>query len=147
MKVAATSDWTEQQISDYLQRTVSPMRIAVGGDDFPLLLSLWFRFEPNSGAIQCVSHASSKLIRALRNDDRCAFEIAPNEPPYHGVRGAGQAVLTQQGAPEVLETLIERFLGNSDSQLASWLLSRAEEEFLISIVPKRISAWDYGHRM
>lgn len=112
-----------------------------------MLLSLWFQFEPNSGEIHCVSHASSKLVQALNNSNRCAFEIAPNDPPYHGVRGAGEAILTREGAPEVLAALIERFLGGTESKLARWLLSRAEDEFLIRITPTRISAWDYGHRM
>jgi hypothetical protein len=147
MKVAATSDWAEQEIADYMQRTIIPMRIAVVDQEFPLLASLWFRLMPEEGEIQCVSHASSKLVKALIKNNRCAFEIAPNEPPYFGVRGTGEVLLTQEGAPDALAALIERYLGNDSSQLAKWLLSRAEDEYLIRISPRRISAWDYSDRM
>ena len=48
---------------------------------------------------------------------------------------------------EPSEELIQRYLGGAESSVASWLLSRREEEMLISIEPVRLFSWDYRERM
>jgi hypothetical protein len=75
------------------------------------------------------------------------FEIAPNEPPYHGVRGQGDAIVEPLGSKETLEELLGRYLGGVNSSLANWLLSRCDEEVLITITPTRLYTWDYRERM
>ena len=62
----------------------------------------------------------------LERNNKVGFEISPNDPPYHGVRGQGEVELTRLVDPEILETLIMRYLGNTDSSLAEWLLGRFE---------------------
>ena len=46
-----------------------------------------------------------------------------------------------------LEEVLGRYLGGSESGLARWLLSRRDEEVLISIEPERLFSWDYRERM
>ncbi len=43
--------------------------------------------------------------------------------------------------------LIERYLGDTDSKLASFLLARAEQETVIGIEPQTLVSWDYRERM
>ena len=83
----------------------------------------------------------------LRDNEKVGFEVSPNQPPYYGVRGQGIAELTNEGAGDVLEQLLQRYLGGSDSSLGNWLLSRRDEEVLISIEPQRLFSWDYRQRM
>jgi hypothetical protein len=97
--------------------------------------------------LYCVSHRESSLVALLRRNERVGFEIAPNEPPYHGVRGQGTATLQALGDDDTLRVLLQRFLGGVDSKLARWLLSRSDEEMLISIQPQRWFSWDYRERM
>jgi hypothetical protein len=73
--------------------------------------------------------------------------LAPNEPPYHGVRGQGIARLSSAADGEVLREMLQRYLGGTDSKLGSWLLSRVEDEILITIEPLRLFTWDYRERM
>ena len=80
-------------------------------------------------------------------DPRVGFEIASNEPPYKGVRGKGNAKLTQENVSNTLHEVIVRFLGSTNSNLARWLLGRAEEEYVIKITPNWITSWDYSERM
>ena len=47
----------------------------------------------------------------------------------------------------MLEQLLGRYLGGHDSALAKWLLSRSEDEVLITISPRRWFSWDYRERM
>ncbi len=95
----------------------------------------------------CVSQESSHLIGFRKQNPRCAFEVAPNDPPYHGVRGQGRASLTRAGAGDALKALTERYLGDTNQELARWLLDRADQEYLIRLKPVWISSWDYGRRM
>ena len=45
------------------------------------------------------------------------------------------------------EELLDRYLGGAESTLGNWLLSRREDELLISITPQRLFSWDYRQRM
>jgi nitroimidazol reductase NimA-like FMN-containing flavoprotein (pyridoxamine 5'-phosphate oxidase superfamily) len=117
----------------------------VGGDGFPRVVSVWYGFDGEY--FRCVSHRSSKLVSLLEQSDRVGFELAPNEPPYYGVRGQGIARLDSDADGEVLREMLQRYLGGTDSSLGDWLLSRAEDEVLITIDPVRLFSWDYRERM
>ena len=139
--------WSLSQIEEYLSETVTPMRISVGGADYPLLCSVWFYYDAADGLIRCISHERSELIKSLLKHPRCSFDISPNQPPYKGVRGRGSVVLKKGGATELLTRLMNRHLGGTDSALSQWLLGRAAEETTIEIKPVSFSTWDYSARM
>jgi nitroimidazol reductase NimA-like FMN-containing flavoprotein (pyridoxamine 5'-phosphate oxidase superfamily) len=146
MSVALNGPWSHAQIDEYLQASTIPLRLAsVASDGFPRVVSVWYRYL--QGRLHCVSHRDSKLIGLLRENDRVGFEVAPNEPPYCGVRGQGIAQLSTLGGADDLERLLERYLGGAESSLGDWLLSRSDEEMLISIEPRRMFSWDYRQRM
>ena len=122
------------------------MRLAANTDSgFPVVLSLWFLAEGDEifGAV----HRDARIAQRLRADPRCAFEIAPNEPPYFGVRGQATASLELAGARELLERLLQRYVGTTDSKLGRFLLGRADEELVVRLKPKWIGTWDYRERM
>jgi hypothetical protein len=146
--VAATlsGPWSEQETDEYLRTTGVPVRLAcVGSDGFPRVVSLWYRYE--AGDLYCVTHQSSKIASLLTADGRVGFEVSPNEPPYCGVRGQGVVTLEPLGQSPMLQQLLDRYLGDADSDLGSWLLSRSAEELLIKIQPSRLFTWDYRQRM
>ena len=147
MKLSAKSAWDTPSIVHFLNDVTIPIRIAVNKGDSPVICSLWYAFDAEAEAFMCVSHESSHLIELLKQNYRCAFEVAPNDPPYHGVRGQGRASLTRAGAGDALKALTERYLGDTNQELARWLLDRAEQEYLIRLKPVWISSWDYGRRM
>jgi len=63
------------------------------------------------------------------------------------VRGQGMAELTRENAEQVLAGLIQKYLGNSNQQLASWLMSRVAEEYVIKVTLRAVNAWDFSSRM
>ena len=138
--------WSADDAADFLTGTALPIRMAcIGRDGFPRVISLWYRYEP--GVLQCVSHRESALVKLLRKDARVGFEVSPNDPPYHGLRGQGEVGLKALGDSDVLEALITRYLGDEPSRVGQWLLSRKEEEMLLTLRPQRLFSWDYRERM
>jgi hypothetical protein len=131
---------------NFLTSYIAPIRISgISQSGFPLICSLWFEYEDN--AIWCATQKTSKIARVLSENPKCAFELAPNEPPYFGVRGQGNAMVEVADADKLLERLIDRYLGNRKSRIAKMLLNKVADEVLIRIDVKQISSWDYRTRM
>lgn len=138
--------WQEPDIEEFLLQSAFPMRLAcVASDGFPRVVSVWYGYS--EGNLFCVSHQSSQLVSLLERSNKVGFEVAPNEPPYHGVRGQGTVSLGSDAEGRVLADLLQRYLGDTRSPLADWLLSRAADEVLITIAPTRLFSWDYRERM
>lgn len=112
---------------------------------FPVVLSLWFIRDGDD--LLAAVHRDAKIVKRLEADPRCAFEIATNEPPYRGVRGQAHAELSSKGASELLEQLLTRYLGKTESKLGRFLLSRADEELTVRLRPRSLASWDYTERM
>jgi len=122
------------------------MRLAANTDSgFPVILSLWFLAK--EGELFAVVHRDARIVKRLRANSRCAFEISLNEAPYRGVRGQAVASIESQGASALLQRLLERYRISSDSTLGRFLLARAEEELVVRLRPWRVASWDYSERM
>ena len=87
------------------------------------------------------------MAKRLRNDPNCAFEISADQPPYRGIRGSGRAELIAPAAGELLPKLLDRYSIARNSQLATWLLARVDQEVAVRIDNLVITSWDYSSRM
>jgi hypothetical protein len=146
MSVHIRGPWSQTQITAHLDGSVIPLRLAwLAASGFPWVSSLWFL--PQEGALWCASPSAAAVVRGLRREPRCGFEVASEEPPYCGVRGRGRAMLVPERGEAVLRALIQRYLGSEDGPLAGWLLSRADREVAIRITPDRLASFDYRERM
>lgn len=144
--IRRTSAWTADGIGRFLDDARIPLRLAcVGGDGAPLLCSLWYLRHEDS--LWCATQRSARLAGWLANDPRCAFEVAGDDPPYRGVRGQGEAELSDAEGPAVLGRLVDRYLGTRESAFARWLLSRQQDEVAIRIRPAWMTSWDFTRRM
>ena len=144
--VRLNGPWSAAAVAAFLEAEHSPIRLGLAWQDgAPLVVSIWFRYE--AGVLWCASHETSRLIRALREAPRVGFEVSVNEPPYRGVRGQAVAELVPAEGGARLGQLIDRYLGDRESPLASWLLSRAEGEIAICLRPDWITSWDFSRRM
>lgn len=144
--IRLSGPWAQARVREFLAETQIPMRLAANTDSgFPIVLSLWFLAQDEE--ILAVVHRDARIAKRLKADARCAFEIAPDEPPYRGVRGQATASLSSDGAAPLLERLLDRYLGSTDSSLGDFLLARAEEELIVRLRPIWIASWDYSRRM
>jgi hypothetical protein len=138
--------WSAGAIEQYLRTAVLPVRLAsIAADGSPVVLSLWYLYE--EGSIWCATQRTSRVIARLRREPRCGFEIAADTIPYRGVRGRARATIDSRRGATLLPRLIDRYLGGTDSPLASWLLARAEHEVAIRLDQMRVSTWDFTERM
>lgn len=146
MKIHTNSAWSKEQIFNYLDTTITPMRIScVGSDGFPIICSLWFFHQ--EGTLWAASHEKSHLTKALKKNAKIGFEIATNDYPYHGVRGKANVTLIEDREVNILNKVIDKYLQGSNQKLANWLLSRQEDEYAIKINPISINSWDFSSRM
>lgn len=144
--MTTTGPWELETIEAHLRASVVPVRLGcVDASGWPAVVSLWFEYE--DGALWCATPARSRVAEWLAREHRCAFEVAPNEPPYFGVRGQGIAELRPSEGKRVLHRLALRYLGGDSSEFAVWLLSRRVDEVAIRIAPTRVSSWDFRGRM
>lgn len=138
--------WSLAATERWLAGAVIPLRLAAQAPSgWPLVLSLWFLAR--EGRLLCATQRSAHVVAALEHDPRCAFEVAPEAPPYRGVRGRAAVTIAPDPGGEVLAALCRRYLGSTDGDLARWLLSRAADEVVLELDPRSVTTWDYRERM
>lgn len=138
--------WSIAEVRAFLAQTKIPLRLAANTPSgFPVVLSVWF--VPDGDHLLGAVHRDSRIAKRLQENPRCAFEVAPDDPPYRGVRGRAMARLEPEGAGPLLERLLRRYLGSTESSLGRFLLARADEELVVRLEPLGFSSWDYSERM
>ena len=141
-----TGPWSPERVHEHLASTAIPLRLAyASASGHPQLLSLWFVWR--DGALWCATSARARVVAILEREPRCGFEVAPDAPPYRGVRGRADATIDSARRAEVLSVLVDRYLGTRESPFARWLLARAESEVAIRIEPSSLASWDFSARM
>lgn len=133
--------------SHYLETVRIPLRLAcVTQSGWPMAVSLWFQYH-SDGTILCATQNSARVVQYLQHEPRCAFEIAADQPPYCGLRGQAIARIDDQIGGQVLEQLLHRYLGGTESDLAKNLLEKQDSEVAIILEPVQIFTWDFSNRM
>jgi hypothetical protein len=146
LPVAKSSQWQTPEIREFLIETTVPIRLACHDvNGFPLVCSLWFCYHDD--CLWCVSQDTSYIVKRLQADNKVAFDIGVNTPPYRGIRGQGETTLLRQPSADMLEAMLNRYQIDLSSKLAKWLSGRIDSEYAIRIDIKKISAWDYTPRM
>ena len=140
-----SSAWDLKGLEAFLGEAVIPLRLGIAAAKAPLIVPLWFRYQ--DGGFWCVTHRDAHVVAAVREQPSCAIDISTNDVPYRGVRGAGMVRVVPERGPALIEFMVERYLGGSDSRLARWLLGRREEEVGLRITPQWLTSWDFSARM
>lgn len=131
---------------EFLEKIRIPMRLACKTESgWPMVLSLWFIYL--DGALYCATRKGARVVGYLLANSECAFEIAADQPPYCGIRGQGVTSIDEQRGNEILDLLLERYLGGRDNRLAQQLLKNSADEVAIRLDPVRVFSWDFSARM
>jgi hypothetical protein len=147
-EVRYSGEWGREGVAAFLTDHAIPVRIGCRRPSGDLwMLSLWFEYDADAETLHCATSADADVVRFLRADAGVAFEVSTNHPPYRGVRGAGVATVTPDEEKDRLRSLLDRYLGGTDSALAGRLLSPEREEVEITIRPASVYSWDFSDRM
>jgi nitroimidazol reductase NimA-like FMN-containing flavoprotein (pyridoxamine 5'-phosphate oxidase superfamily) len=130
-----------------------PIRLAcMSISDWPIVVSLWYTYLNEK--VYCATQNTAKVVKYLRKNPKCGFEIAGDSFPYRGVRGYGKASIVENKGEEILRMLIQKYLTGKETTISSLklyklLLSKEhlQNEVAIEIVPAAIFKWDYKKRM
>ena len=134
------------EVREYLAQVRIPIRLAsITAGGWPALISLWYLYQ--DGLLYCATQESAKIIRYIEQNNRVAFEVAADDPPYCGVRGQARARIDDQLGAKILEKLLERYLGSTTNELAQNLLAKKDTEVAIVLEPMRIYTWNFRQRM
>lgn len=123
-----------------------PIRLAcIKPSGMPAILSLWY--VQIDGKIYCATQKTAKIVSYLQKNPICGFEIAGDKPPYKGTRGEGTVKVIEDKGNEILDILIQKYIGGKESTLSKFLKKQSSNEVAIEITPKRIFNYDYSKRM
>jgi nitroimidazol reductase NimA-like FMN-containing flavoprotein (pyridoxamine 5'-phosphate oxidase superfamily) len=144
MKV--TGPWSIEVVHAHLEAAAIPLRLAhATRTGHPQVMSLWF--VRRDAALWCATAPRARIVAMLEREPRCGFEVAGDAPPYRGVRGRAIATIDRSRGAEILEALVDRYLGTRETPFARWLLARADRETAIALEPRSVTSWDYRERM
>ena len=123
-----------------------PIRLAcIKPNGVPSIVSLWY--IQIDGKIYCATQKSAKIVSYFQKNPLCGFEIAGDKPPYKGTRGEGNVKVLDEKGQEILAILIQKYLGDKESMLSSFLKNNSKTEVAIEISPQKIFNYDYSKRM
>ena len=135
-----------QKIESMINDTRIPIRLAcITNAGSPIVVSLWYTVIDDK--IFCATQKKAKIISHIKNNPMVGFEIATDSPPYRGVRGHGKVKVIDGMGKEILEILINKYLGKKISTLSEFLRTNSENETAIEITPDKIITYDYSKRM
>ena len=138
--------WDAIRIAGFLDDARIPLRLAtVAPSGWPIVLSLWF--VRSGDLLLCATQRSASIVTALEASGRCAFEVAGEQLPYHGVRGRACVTVEPDDGLETLARLVRRYLGDTDGAFARRLLERPTPEVVLRLDPVELTSWDYRGRM
>jgi nitroimidazol reductase NimA-like FMN-containing flavoprotein (pyridoxamine 5'-phosphate oxidase superfamily) len=138
--------WSLEEALDFATEVFVPARVACNTPSgWPTSVSLWYLVD--DGAFWCATQQSARIVEWLREDQRCSIAIAPEHPPYKGLRARAQATLLPDSEGKLLRRLIDRYLGSDRFPLAQTLLARSADEVAIRLDPLSLSSWDFSDRM
>jgi nitroimidazol reductase NimA-like FMN-containing flavoprotein (pyridoxamine 5'-phosphate oxidase superfamily) len=137
--------WDRSQVTRWLEDARIPVRLAVLAPRGPLVVSLWYLFDGE--ALWCATRRSADVVAHVLADRRVGIEVAPDLPPYRGVRGTGRAEIISERGRETLELLLERYLDAVNAPLADMLRANANDELALRISGLSLTSWDFSGRM
>ncbi len=135
-----------KKIDHIVPDTKIPIRLGyIKPNGNPAIISLWYVCIEDM--IYCATQKTAKIVSFLEKKPVCGFEIAGDKPPYKGVRGEGTVKILDEKGKEILDILIDKYLGKKESTLSQFLKNNSKTEVAIEITPQKIFNYDYSKRM
>lgn len=137
---------TEAEVEKFLESKLNIQLATIDGEGYPNIQPIWFYYD--NGKIYTGTQKGTKKIQNIRKDPRIYFSIDDENYPYKGVKGRGEAKISEdiQKNISIIEKINRKYLGTLDHPIAKMMLDNARNgtEVVVEIEPKFFSAWDFG---
>ncbi len=141
---------TETEVEKFLESSRLNIQVAtIDENGYPNIQPIWFYYDRDSEKLYVATRKTTKKVQNIRrNPDKIYFSIDDENFPYKGVKGRGEASISeniQKNVP-IVEKIILKYLGTLDQPLAKTMMETARNgaEVVIEITPRFFSAWDFG---
>lgn len=140
---------TETEVEKFLEGKLNMQLASLDEEAYPNIQPVWFYYDKASKKIYTGTQKGTKKVQNIRrNPDKIYFSIDDENFPYKGVKGRGQARISEDREKNVsvMEKVNLKYLGTLDHPLAKMLMENARNgiEVVIEITPKFFSAWDFA---
>lgn len=147
-----TNKVTEEEVNSFLENKLNIQLATIDEEGYPSIQPLWFLYDKESGKIYISTQKTTRKIHNLHKiSDKVYFSIDDENFPYRGVKGRGNARISEDKNLNIpiTEKIIIKYLGTLDNPLAQMIMDNAKEDIqvIIEITPKFFSAWDFGKSM
>ena len=144
-----TNKVTEEEVDNFLENKLNIQLATIDEEGYPSIQPLWFLYDKESGKIYISTQNTTRKIRNLHKiSDKVYFSIDDENFPYKGVKGRGNAKISEDKNLNIpiTEKIIIKYLGTLDNPLAQMIMDNARKgiQVVIEITPKFFSAWDFG---
>ena len=108
-------------------------------DGAPITSATWFGFLGEE--IIVATPAERNKARNVRADPRVSFIVDTKESPYRGVAIEGRAEVLDDDAGELLNCIVERYLGEDGARAARERFAARGQRVILRITPERVRPW------
>jgi PPOX class probable F420-dependent enzyme len=136
-----------EDIRAFLDRSWPAMLGVVGtiqADGSPHVVPVWYRYDGETVTIW--THAERGWVKNLARDNRVAFSVQEDQPPFAAVLIRGRAEIITDDRQEVrveIRRITERYIeaADVDSYIQNWTHLKT----IVRIKPEKIIAWGRGY--
>ena len=138
---------TEQQVIDFLSsKKLNLLLGTVDSKGEPNVHPVWFLYH--DGKLFIETSKTSNKVKNIRLKNTVYFCIDDETIPYKGVRGKGQARISEDiefNLP-IAEKIMLKYTGSLDNEIAKILLDGVKNGLsaILEISPKYYSTWDHS---
>jgi len=112
-------------------------------DGFPSLSAVWYEYDP-AGIVRVSLTKERAKYRYASRDPRVSLCIASPRPPYMEVVLEGQATIKEEGGPELISRLCERYYGGEEGRKYAEYTNTNDERLVLEFRPSRTRTWDFS---
>jgi PPOX class probable F420-dependent enzyme len=136
-----------EKVRAFLDRALPAMLGVVGTlrpDGSPNVVPVWYRYDGER--VHIWTHEPRVWVQHLLRDNRAAFSVQEDEPPFGAVLMRGRAEVVTSEGPEVdeeIRRITRRYIPEAEveSYIQDWLHLRT----IVSLTPHAITAWGKGY--
>jgi PPOX class probable F420-dependent enzyme len=142
----SSNEFSNQEIRDFLDRD-NPSMLGVLAtlrhDGSPHAVPVWYRFD--GCCVNIWSGSERNWVKNLIRDNRIAFSVQEERPPYAAVvvRGRGELLERVKEVDAEILRITRRYI--PEPEVEDYIQKWAHLRLIIRIIPEKISSWGRGY--